>query len=137
MAFPGTKPKLKVVPRAEGLPQSDDFAPPLPLGSVGTAEWNRLRVQAHWIQASSSMALWLHCDAVERLAAAHRDVKHRGRLLSTRNGKVKNPCLQIIRECETVLMRTDPELGLTEASRQRMVSPAPAIVDPLEAALCG
>lgn len=145
--MPGRKPKNNALKLLEGnrgkrplrnvASVAGDFEPPFQLGEIARKEWDRIRAEAKWIQAPSAWVLAERCVAVQDLQTAREDIQARGLLVTTRNGDVKNPSLQIIREARQFILRADTELGLTAISQQKVDAPVSAALDPIEAALCG
>lgn len=70
--------------------------------------------------------------------AAEADITKRGHVVKTRNGKVKNPSIQISRDYRTTVMQCDARLGLTVLDRERVTTgPDTVPHDSVDAALCG
>jgi len=118
------------------VPAPGDFEPTFELGVVARAEWDRIRIEAPWISASSALLLSERCQAFEDLVTARRDIKKRGKLLKTKNGMVKNPSMQIVRDARQFIARVDPEFGLTSCSESKVHARPKEAIDALEADLC-
>ena len=146
----GRKRKPYVVKQAEGNrgrrplepgiePPPTVFAPPFELNEAAKQEWDRLLGECYWLRSTEAYAIADRCRCVARLADCEADIQKRGHVVKTRNGKVKNPSIQIGREYRAAIQRYDSELGLTTASRQRLHGSSSATdqVDGLESKLCG
>src|ERR1017187_1803031 len=96
------------------------FDPPFQLEGDALVEWERIRLQAHWVRASDAVALADRCLCFARLLAAERDISDRGHTVKPRNGMVSNPSVRNARNYRAALQRYDAELGLTSTSRERI-----------------
>lgn len=158
----GRKPKPFLLKMAEGnrghrkhkpgaeLP-AGTFEPPFPLDGIALAEWNRIVAIAYWLRESDSVAVADRCLCFQRMLEAEQDIRDRGSIVRTRNGKVTNPSIRVSRAYRISIQRYDSELGLTASSRGRIdegatAQPAGASagvnapvtnMDPIEKALCG
>lgn len=155
---PGSKPKpffLKLMEGNRGhrtlkpgvdLP-SGPFEPPFPLDGIALQEWERITTVAYWLRESESAAIADRCLCFQRLLECEQDIRDRGQVVRTRNGKVANPSIRIGRNYRLALQKYDAELGLTASSRTRVSEDGPPMgnmptqpskpMDPLERALCG
>jgi P27 family predicted phage terminase small subunit len=153
----GRKPKPFLLKLAEGnrgrrklspgvdLP-AGPFDPPFPLDGIALREWERIIAAAYWLRETDSVAVADRCLCFQRLLEAEQDIRDRGTIVRTRNGKVTNPSIRIARAYRISIQRYDSELGLTASSRGRVDGdgsmPNPPKqpgkpMDPLERALCG
>lgn len=143
----GRKPQLvrmeagntsKRKPRASVVVPTGVFDPPFELTPIARVEWDRILAEAPWLRAAHSALLAERCECFADIVSARADINARGNLIETRNGAVKNPSLQILRESRTALIRMDTELGITPCSQNKVgtVDTGPQ-VDALEAQLCG
>jgi P27 family predicted phage terminase small subunit len=155
----GRKPKPFLLKLAEGnrgrrklkpgvdLPVGP-FEPPFPLDGIALVEWERIVAAAFWLRETDSVAVADRCLCFQRLLEAEQDIRDRGTIVRTRNGKVANPSIRIARTYRVSIQRYDSELGLTASSRSRvdgdalpsgasMPAHATKPMDPLERALCG
>ena len=112
--------------------------PTCDLDDVAQAEWDRIVSVAFWLKPTETGILTLRCMAWSRLMAAEADITKRGHVVKTRNGKVKNPSIQISRDYRTTVMQCDARLGLTTLDRERITTGAETTpADSVDSALCG
>jgi P27 family predicted phage terminase small subunit len=150
MATKGRKPKPYLLKASEGnrghrklkpppVAPAGQFEPPFPLEGIARGEWDRILLEAPWLRASEAMALADRCLCFQRMMEAEQDIAKRGMVVRTRNGKVKNPSVQIARGYRLSVQKHDVELGLTWAARSRGGAEGDsfAAVDALEDKLCG
>lgn len=122
----GTRGRKKLTPEASLAP--GEFAPPFPLPPIALREWKRILAEAGWLKQSQSVAIADRCICFQRMLEAEEDVQTRGIVTRTRNGKVKNPSVQIARQYRISLQRHDEVLGLTPAGQMR-VDTMPTLFD--------
>ncbi len=144
----GRKPKPYLVKAAAGnpgkrklqpgvQPAATPFDPPMPLEGAAAEEWRRVVSEATWLRAPEAAAIADRCLCWARLLEAEADIAERGFIVRTRNGKVKNPSVQIAREYRKAIQAYDAALGLTTIARERLSPAKPEGGDALENALCG
>jgi P27 family predicted phage terminase small subunit len=141
----GNRGHRKLKPGAD-LP-AGPFESPFPLDGIARSEWNRIVAAAYWFRETDSAAIADRCLCFQRMLEAEQDIRDRGAIVRTRNGKVTNPSIRIARAYRLSIQRYDAELGLTASSRGRVdvdgaVPMMPTQIqrrpiDPLEDALCG
>lgn len=141
----GNRGRRKLVPGVD-LPPGP-FPPPFPLDGVARGEWTRIVAMAYWLRPTDSVAIADRCLCFQRMLEAEQDIRDRGSIVRTRNGKVANPSIRIARSYRISVQRHDAELGLTASSRGRLEGDVPpsrppgqeatAQMDPIERALCG
>jgi P27 family predicted phage terminase small subunit len=118
------------------------FEPPFRLDGLAKREWERIVAKAYWLRETESLAIADRCLCFERMLEAEQDIRQRGTIIRTRNGKVANPSIRIARSYRLSIQRYDAELGLTASSRARVdedglqrrlpIDP----IDPIERKLC-
>lgn len=155
----GRKPKPFLLKIAEGNrgrrklspgvdPPAGPFPPPFPLDGIARSEWTRITGLAYWLRSTDAVAIADRCLCFQRVLEAEQDVRDRGTIVRTRNGKVANPSIRIARAYRISMQRYDAELGLTASSRGRVEGDVPPLnpdaakaaevqMDPIERALCG
>ena len=121
------------------------FEPPFRLDGAAKREWDRIVAKAYWLRETDSVAIADRCLCFQRMLEAEQDIRERGTILRTRNGKVANPSIRIAKSYRMSIQRYDAELGLTASSRARVdedglqrrlpIDPA-GPVDPIERKLC-
>ena len=130
-------------PNPESALAAGEFAPPFPLDGIALREWKRIIAEAGWLQRSQAVAIADRCICFQRMLEAEEDVRQRGIIVRTRNGKVKNPSVQIARGYRISLQRHDEVLGLTPAGQMRvdtmpsLFSPTNHEEDPIERKISG
>lgn len=138
-----TRPKHK--PRPYYLPKRKlhvgPFESPIHLDGFALSEWKRILQVAPWLTESDAAAIADRCLCAQRLMQAEDDIRLRGHICRTRNGKVKNQSVAIARDYRTKVMKYDEQLGLTPASRDKLSdairSTEQEATDRLEQLLCG
>lgn len=97
------------------------------LDDEGTAEWRRVvpALAATGLLAKvDRAALALLCDAWSQYVAARREIKKRGKVIVTANGRwVKNPTVTIMNEAAARWQRLAAQFGLTPSSRAGLANP--------------
>lgn len=136
----GNRGKRKLLPGVE--PQSRPFEPPFQLDGFALQEWDRILGVAYWLRESDSVAIADRCLCLQRCLEAEEDIRQRGHVVLTRNGRVQNPSIRIARSYRISIQRHDAELGLTASSRGRIVTAvglpsSGGWDDVLERKLCG
>ena len=109
-------------------PAALDSGPKMPadLSPAAQQEWRRvtplLRRQGT-LSARDLALLTEYCECYAEARAARALVHRHGVIVRGARAKVKNPALQVERDCRMMLLRYADALGLSPASRARMAVP--------------
>ena len=96
--------------------------PTIELGQSGQAEWNRVISQAGqvggWIAVTDLAALESHCQNVDTLMSARRELKKHGRVITNDKGTpIVSPYWRVYMDCIKEYRYSCSQFGLTPSDR--------------------
>jgi len=111
----GTEPEYPL-----GLPQ----CPPWLKGKIARTEWmgtGALLVKSKVLTQADWATFAVYCHAVSEFAAMTRKIAKEGAVIEGEKGPVKNPAVSVRDSAWARMAKAGSELGLTPASRTRVV----------------
>jgi len=131
---PGKRP----LPKDEPRPTLGIGPCPESLCEEAKAEWVRVVVELEKLEMLTrvdSPSLEAYCGAVVMMRQARKAITADGLVLNGKFGPVKNPAVQIHRDCAALVRQFAAEFGLTPSARTRLKAPEKKTTDPLGAFL--
>lgn len=133
----GNAGKRKQNPAEPKFDPADD-EPPLPLNTVARAEWDRIfskLKQAGVLTSVDTLALHGYCVWVAIYADANIKIDKHGTLVKSKaknSPPTQNPYLSILKKAQEFILKISGELGITPASRTRVVAVPTQPKDPYQ-----
>lgn len=145
MAVGGTKPvprKLKILrgnpgqrplPKNEPQPQASKLKSPVKLSPLARKQWRLVAKQLGELGLLTVLdehALVLYCEAFARFRKASEELEAKGLMVESPNGYlIPSPCVSIVNQSTSQMMKILTEFGMTPSSRTRVAAPGKASKD--------
>lgn len=120
--------QLAAEPRGIGMPQMSEHLSP-----EAARLWRDVvaALPAGLLSGADCCLLEIFCCEWQTFREADRDIQRRGLLVRSRAGRIRNPSLAIRDQAARLMFTVGAAIGLSPASRARLIAPSTADADPL------